>query len=90
MNTLFGFTESQITWFGMTICVGALMAYMLFIIGQLAWQSKAGKFGTFVLYLALALSMVGFIAKIVIEKVVEHKVEQHQQTEQKADVHPAQ
>jgi hypothetical protein len=74
----------------MTICVGALMAYMLFIIGQLAWQSKAGKFGTFVLYLALALSMVGFIAKIVIEKVVEHKVEQHQGAEQKADAHPAQ
>jgi hypothetical protein len=80
MNTLFGFTESQIAWFGVTFCVGALMLYMLFIIGQLAWESKAGKFGTFVLYLALALSMVGFIAKLIIEKVIEHHLEGDQVT----------
>ncbi|MDR2155342.1 MAG: DUF2788 domain-containing protein [Burkholderiaceae bacterium] len=82
-TTIFGLTESQIAWFGLTIGVGGLMAYMLFIIGQLAWESKAGKFGTFVLYLALALSMVGFIAKLVIEKVIEHQVAEHQMTEQK-------
>ena len=67
-NTIFGLTEPQISWLGLTVGVGGLMAYMLFIIGQLAWESKAGKFGTFVLYLGLALSMVGFISKIVIEK----------------------
>ena len=88
MNTLFGFTESQIAWLGLTVGVGALMAYMLFIIGQLAWESKAGKFGTFVLYLALALSMVGFIAKIFIEKAVEHKVAARQAAEQKAVERP--
>jgi hypothetical protein len=77
-NTVFGFTESQIAWFGLTIGVGALMVYMLFIVGQLAWESKAGKFGTFALYLALALCMVGFVAKIVIEMVIEHQVERHQ------------
>ena len=88
MNTLFGFTESQIAWFGMTICVGALMAYMLFIIGQLAWESKAGKFGTFVLYLALALSMVGFIAKLFIEKVIEQRVEHRQSSEMHSGAQP--
>jgi len=40
---------------------------MLFIIGQLAWESKAGKFGTFVLFLGLAFGMVGFIAKVGIQ-----------------------
>jgi len=78
-NTVLGFTEAQISWLGLTVGVGGLMAYMLFIIGQLAWESKAGKFGTFVLYLGLALSMVGFLAKLAIEKVIEHKMHERQQ-----------
>ena len=60
------FTEEQFAWFGLTIGIGAFMLYMLFIIGQLAWASKAGKFGTFVIFLGLAFGMVGFIAKQVI------------------------
>ena len=43
------------------------MLYMLFIIGHLAWESKAGKFGTFVLFLGLAFGMVGFAAKFIIQ-----------------------
>jgi hypothetical protein len=64
------------------------MAYMLFIIGQLAWESKAGKFGTFILFLALGLSMVGFISKFFIEKVIEGKVEERQAVEQKKSEPP--
>ena len=51
--------------------MGAFILYMLFVIGQLAWESKAGKFGTFVLFLALALGMLGFIAKVVIQWILE-------------------
>ncbi|MDR2012544.1 MAG: DUF2788 domain-containing protein [Rhodanobacter sp.] len=80
MNTLFGFTEAQIAWFGVTFCVGALMLYMLFIIGQLAWESKAGKFGTFVLFLVLALCMMGFAIKLVLEKVIESRIEHHDES----------
>ena len=69
---MFGFNEEQIAWFGLTVGVGAFMLYMVFIIGQLAWESKAGKFGTFVLFLALAFGMVGFLAKAVIQWVLEH------------------
>ena len=69
---MFGFTEEQIAWFGLTFGVAAFMLYMVFIIAQLAWESKAGKFGTFVLFLALAFGMVGFIAKMVIQWVLEH------------------
>ena len=43
------------------------MLYMLFIIGHLAWESKAGKFGTFVLFLGLGLGMVGFAAKLILQ-----------------------
>lgn len=66
-NTIFGFTEAQITEFGMTYGVGGLMLLMLFIVGHLAWESKAGRFGTFALFLGLAFGMVGYIAKSVIK-----------------------
>ena len=64
---MFGFTEEQITNFGMTFGIGAGILYMLFIIGQLAWESKAGKFGTFVMFLGLAFGFVGFLAKYLIQ-----------------------
>lgn len=63
---MFGFTEEQITEFGMTVGVSAFILYMLFIIGHLAWESKAGKMGTFILFVVLAFGMLGFVAKNVI------------------------
>ena len=63
---MFGFTEAQIAQFGMTFGVGAFILYMLFIIFNLAMESKAGKFGTFVLFLVLAFGILGFVAKNVI------------------------
>ena len=68
---MFGFSEEQIAWFGLTFGVGAFIVYMLFVIGHLAWESKAGKFDTFVMFLALALGMVGFLAKTVIQWIIE-------------------
>ncbi|MEO7940012.1 MAG: DUF2788 domain-containing protein [Burkholderiaceae bacterium] len=70
---MFGFTEEQISTFGLTFGVGAFMLYMLFIVGQLAWESKAGKFGAFVLFLGLAFGMVGFVAKYLIQWVLDIK-----------------
>jgi hypothetical protein len=60
---MFGFSEDQIAQFGLSFGVGAFMLYMLFIILQLARESKAGRFGTFVLLLGLGFGMVGFVAK---------------------------
>jgi len=60
---MFGYTEEQIAGFGLTFGIGAFMLYMLFIILQLARESKAGKFGTFVLLLGLGVGLVGFAAK---------------------------
>ena len=70
---MFGFTEEQISTFGLTFGVGAFMLYMLFIVGQLAWESKAGKFGAFVLFLGLAFGMVGFVAKYLIQWMLDIK-----------------
>lgn len=67
---MFGFTEAQISSFGLTFGVGAFMLYMVFIIGHLAWESKAGRLGTFVLFLALGFGLLGFVAKLVLQWVL--------------------
>ena len=64
---MFGYSEEQIAWFGLTFGVTAFMLYMVFIILQLARESKAGKFGTFVLLLGLGVGLLGFAAKGVIK-----------------------
>jgi ABC-type lipoprotein release transport system permease subunit len=64
---MFGFDEEQLAWFGMTFGVAAFVGYMFFIIWQLARESKAGRFGSFVLFIVLGFGMIGFIAKGVIK-----------------------
>ena len=64
---MFGYTEDQVANFALTYGLGAFMLFMVFIIGHLAWESKAGKFGTFVLFLGLAVGMLGFVAKVLLQ-----------------------
>ncbi|MDO8904525.1 DUF2788 domain-containing protein [Hydrogenophaga sp.] len=64
---MFGYTEAQIAQFGLTFGVGAFILYMLFIVLNLALESKAGKFGTFILFLVLSFGMMGFMAKNLIQ-----------------------
>ncbi|MGE0358805.1 MAG: DUF2788 domain-containing protein [Burkholderiales bacterium] len=63
-------TEAQVAEFGMTWGVGGFILFMLFIIASLARESKAGRFGTFVLFFVLAFGMLGFVAKTVIQWVL--------------------
>ncbi len=64
---MFGYTEEQLSGFFLTWGIGAFILYMVFIIGQLAWKSKAGKFGTFVMFLGLGVGFIGYLAKVVIQ-----------------------
>jgi hypothetical protein len=66
-GTLFGLNEEQITQLGMTWGIGGFIALMLIIIWRLARDSKAGRFGTFILFFVLAFGILGFIAKSVIQ-----------------------
>jgi hypothetical protein len=68
---MFGFTEEQISEFGLTFGLTGFMLFMLFIIWDLAKQSQAGRFGTFVLFFVLAFGILGFVAKQVIAWVIE-------------------
>ncbi len=69
-GSVFGYTEAQIAQFGLTFGVGAFILYMLFIVLNLARESKAGKFGTFILFLVLSFGMLGFLAKNVIKWIL--------------------
>lgn len=59
------------TW-SLYIGLGGLMLFMGFIVWNLGRESKAGKFGMFVLFLALALGMLGFVIKLVLVEMLEH------------------
>ena len=67
---MFGFDEEQVAWFGMTFGVAAFVGYMFFIIWQISRESKAGRFGTFVLFVVLGFGMIGFIAKGLIKWLI--------------------
>jgi hypothetical protein len=51
---MFGFTEEQMSAFGLSFGIGAFMLYMLFV-----------------LFLGLAFGMTGFLAKYIIQWVIQ-------------------
>lgn len=66
-NTVLGLTEEQITEIGLTWGIGGFILLMVFIIISVARESKAGRFGTFVLFFVLAFGIFGFLLKQVIQ-----------------------
>jgi len=58
--------DAWLTEWGVTLGVGALILFMVFIVWDLAKRSDAGKFGTAMLYLGLGLGIFGFLMKFVI------------------------
>lgn len=43
-----------------------LVGFMAFIVWDLAKKSNAGKFGTFILFFALGLGVLGFVIKTIV------------------------
>jgi hypothetical protein len=66
---IWGLSEEQFADFFATYGVAAFILFMMFIIGEIAFASKAGKTGTFVLFFVLAFGCVGFVAKNIIQKM---------------------
>ena len=56
-------SEEQFTTWSMGILLTGLILFMGFIIWDLGKQSNAGRFGTFVLFLALGFGVTGFVFK---------------------------
>jgi hypothetical protein len=63
--------DEWLTEYGVTLGVGALILFMIFIVWDLAKRSDAGKFGTLILYIGLAMGIFGFLIKIVITYLLE-------------------
>ena len=62
--------ESFESW-SLTLGIGGLVLYMVYIMYKLAQQSGAGRFGTVMIFLTLGLGIIGFAAKSVIQIVIQ-------------------
>jgi hypothetical protein len=63
--------DEWFTQYGVTLGVGALILFMIFIVWDLAKRSNAGKFGTIILYVGLAMGILGFLIKVLITFLLE-------------------
>lgn len=55
----------------MILGISALIGYMGFIMWDLAKESKAGKFGTLMIFVVLGLGVLGFIIKTIVVQILE-------------------
>jgi|TARA_B110001454_G_scaffold52936_1_gene51774 hypothetical protein len=64
-------TIEQFEYWSLNIGVGVLILFMFFIIYDLGKKSEAGKFGNFILFLALGLGMAGYLIKVFLQFYME-------------------
>ena len=67
---VFGLTVAEFEDISLKVCVGGLIAYMVFIIGHLAWESKAGKYGAIWMFIGLGVGFIGFMAKGILQRLL--------------------
>lgn len=60
-------SNEKITEFGMWIVVPAFIAFLFFIMWDIAKKSHAGRSGTFWIFLVLGAGCIGFIIKMIME-----------------------
>lgn len=68
---IFGLTIAEFEDISLKVLLSALILYMVFIIGNLAWKSRAGKYGTVWMFVALGLGFLGFVSKALIQRYLE-------------------
>ncbi|WJW76226.1 DUF2788 domain-containing protein [Thiohalobacter sp. IOR34] len=67
-------TDQQLTEYGLPFGLVLLILYMVFIVYRLGKDSKAGRFGMFVLFLGLMVGVLGFSIKFVIKLFLQQNV----------------
>lgn len=63
-------TTEQFENIALIVCVGGLILFMCFIMWDLAKRSKAGRFGTFILFIALGVGLLGFVIKTILVEII--------------------
>jgi hypothetical protein len=63
-------TVEQFEFYTLVFFVGGLILFMTFIMWDLAKKSKAGRFGTFILFIALGVGLLGFVLKTVLVELI--------------------
>lgn len=61
----------QLEAIAMPILIGGLVLFMGYIVWDLAKKSKAGRFGTLILFFALGLGVVAFVIKEIVVYMIE-------------------
>lgn len=64
-------SDDMITAIGMGIGTPVIIAFLFFIIWDLAKKSKAGRFGTVMMFLVLGGGFISYIMKVILEWYVE-------------------
>ena len=64
-------TEEEFVAIALPICLVGLILYMVYIMYKLASESKAGKFGTIMIFVGLGPGLLGFVAKEVLIQILE-------------------
>ena len=67
-------TDEMLTTYALPVLLSALVLYKGFIVYHLGVDSKAGKTGMFVLFLALMIGVLGFVLKFVVKFLMETRI----------------
>lgn len=54
----------------LSVGIGSLVLYMIFIMYRLGKDSGAGRYGKMIIFFALGLGVFGFVIKIVVELLI--------------------
>ena len=63
-------SEAEFSDWALKICLSGLVVFLGFIIWNLGKESKAGKWGMFILFFVLGLGVMGFLMKEVLVNVI--------------------
>ena len=63
-------SEAEFATWAVRLGVGGLIAFMFFIVFQLAHESKAGKYGLMVMLIALMMPVLGFGIKLAVQLIL--------------------
>jgi hypothetical protein len=55
----------------LTLGIGGLVLYMIYVMYRLAQDSGAGRFGTVMIFMTLGLGIIGFATKSLIQLVIQ-------------------